>query len=132
MKPDPARLATLPLFEDLSAEQLALLASWTEEHEVSRGQSLVSEGAAGYVFFVIEEGTAGVEREGEFLRELGPGDHFGEIAILDGGRRTASVVATSNMRILAMFGTEFRRMESELPDLAERIRATMRDRLSPP
>ena len=98
---------------------------------MSRGQSLVSEGAAGYVFFVIEEGTAGVEREGEFLRELGPGDHFGEIAILDGGRRTASVVATSNMRILAMFGTEFRRMESELPDLAERIRATMRDRLSP-
>ena len=131
MKPDPARLATLPLFEDLSAEQLDLLASWTEEHEVSRGQSLVSEGAAGYVFFVIEEGTAGVERDGEFLRELGPGDHFGEIAILDGGRRTASVVATSNMRILAMFGTEFRRMESELPDLAERIRATMRDRLSP-
>ena len=131
MKPDPARLAMLPLFDGLSPEELGLLASWTEQHEVSLGQSLATEGAAGYVFFVIEEGTAGVEREGELLRELGPGDHFGEIAILDGGRRTASVVATSNMRILAMFGTEFRRMESELPDLAERIRATMRDRLSP-
>jgi CRP-like cAMP-binding protein len=122
----------LPLFEDLSGEELDLLVSWTEEHEVSRGQSLVSEGAAGYVFFVIEDGTAGVERDGEFLRELGPGDHFGEIAILDGGRRTATVVATSDMRILAMFGTEFRRLEAELPDLADRIRATMHDRLSPP
>jgi CRP-like cAMP-binding protein len=132
MKPDPARLAMVPLFEDLSGEELDLLVSWTEEHEVSRGQSLVSEGAAGYVFFVIEEGTAGVERDGEFLRELGPGDHFGEIAILDGGRRTATVVATSDMRILAMFGTEFRRLEAELPDLADRIRATMHDRLSPP
>jgi CRP-like cAMP-binding protein len=132
MKPDPARLAMLPLFEDLSGEELDLLVSWTEEHEVSRGQSLVSEGAAGYVFFVIEDGTAGVERDGEFLRELGPGDHFGEIAILDGGRRTATVVATSDMRILAMFGTEFRRLEAEPPDLADRIRATMHDRLSPP
>ena len=96
MKPDPARLAMVSLFEDLSGEELDLLVSWTEEHEVSRGQSLVSEGAAGYVFFVIEEGTAAVERDGEFLRELGPGDHFGEIAILDGGRRTATVVATSD------------------------------------
>jgi CRP/FNR family transcriptional regulator, cyclic AMP receptor protein len=132
MKPDPARLAMLPLFEDLSGEELDLLVSWTQEHDVSRGQSLVSEGAAGYVFFVIEEGTAGVERDGQCLRELGPGDHFGEIAILDGGRRTATVVATSDMRILAMFGTEFRRLEAELPDLADRIRATMHDRLSPP
>ena len=99
---------------------------------MSRGQSLVSEGAAGYVFFVIAEGTAGVERDGVFLRELGPGDHFGEIAILDGGRRTATVVATSDVRILAMFGTELRRLEAELPDLADRIRTTMHDRLSPP
>jgi CRP-like cAMP-binding protein len=130
MKPDPARLAAMPLFEGLSSEEIETLTGWTEERHVSAGQSLVSEGAAGYVFFVIEEGTAGVEQHGEVLGELGPGDHFGEIAILDGGRRTASVVATSDMTILAMFGTEFRRLETELPQLADRIRATMEERHS--
>src|SRR5262245_57168228 len=101
MNPDPARLAVLPLFETLSPTELDLVASWTDERTVSRGQSLVSEGAPGYVFFVIEEGTAAVEREGELLGELGPGDHFGEIAIVDGGKRTATVLATSDMKIFA-------------------------------
>jgi CRP/FNR family transcriptional regulator, cyclic AMP receptor protein len=130
MNPDPARLAALPLFETLSPKELDLVASWTDERVVSRGQSLVSEGAPGYVFFVIEDGTAAVERDGDILGELGPGDHFGEIAIVDGGKRTATVLATSDMKIFAMFGTEFRRLEAELPHVAERIHATMRDRIS--
>jgi CRP-like cAMP-binding protein len=125
MKPDPANLRTLPLFASLSPAEVERVASWMELSEVSPGAQLVTEGAPGYVFFVIEEGTADVVQNGERLAELGPGDFFGEVAILDGGRRTATVTATSTARVVAMFGTEFRQLEAELPEVAERIRATM-------
>jgi CRP-like cAMP-binding protein len=128
MKPDPARLSTLPLFASLSPDELEHVAGWMELSEVSAGAQLVTEGAPGYVFFVIEEGTADVLQNGERLTELGPGDFFGEVAILDGGRRTATVTATSPARVVAMFGTEFRQLEAELPTVADRIRATMAER----
>jgi CRP-like cAMP-binding protein len=129
MRPDPARLAALPLFATLSPQEREQIAGWTEVRECSAGQELVVEGASGYTFYVIEEGTAEVLEAGERVRELGPGDFFGEMAILGEGRRMGSVVATSQLRVLAMFGTEFRRLEAELPELADRIRAEMQERL---
>jgi voltage-gated potassium channel len=130
MKPDPALLASLPLFATLSGEEQERIAGRFEVREVSTGQELTSEGASGYTFFVIADGTAEVTQDGDKVRDFGPGDFFGEMALLGEGRRRGSVVATSPMKLLAMFGTDFRLLEAELPELAERIRMTMEQRLA--
>jgi CRP-like cAMP-binding protein len=130
MRPDPAQLANVPLFAELTPQEREELAGWTEVREVSAGQPVTLEGASGYTFFVIQSGTADVQEGEETVRELGPGDFFGEMAILGEGRRRGTVVATSPLTVLAMFGTEFRRLEAELPELGERIRAEMQRRLA--
>jgi CRP/FNR family transcriptional regulator, cyclic AMP receptor protein len=129
MNPDPARLRAVPLFAALDDDECVRLSGWVDEQHVEAGCEVTPEGAAGYTFFVVEEGSADVVRDGEPIRQLVAGDFFGEIAILDGGRRTATVVATSPMRLLAIFGADFRRLETELPAVAVRIRATMDERL---
>jgi CRP/FNR family transcriptional regulator, cyclic AMP receptor protein len=129
-KPDPVRLKSQPLFSSLNEDECELLSHWVEEREIPEGKVLGAEGDAGYFFFVIEEGKAEVTREGRRLNELGPGDFFGEIAILGGGRRTATVAATSPMRLLVIFGLQFREMEAQIPEVAERIRGAMEERLA--
>ena len=132
MRPDPAQLANVPLFAELTPQEREELAGWTEVREVSAGQPVTLEGASGYTFFVIQSGTADVHEGEEKVRELGPGDFFGEMAILGEGRRRGTVVATSPLTVLAMFGTEFRRLEAEFPELGERIRTEMQRRLAEP
>ena len=100
----------------------------TEEREVDAGQRLTPEGSTGYTFFVIEEGTADVFHEETFIRTMGPGDRFGELAILGDGRRTATVVSTSPMKVVAIFGTVYRQIEAEMPDVAKRIEEVVRTR----
>jgi CRP-like cAMP-binding protein len=78
-----------------------------------------------YSFFVLTEGAAEITVAGDVLRSLGPGDFFGEIGILVGGRRTATVTATSEAMVLVLFGTEFRRLQEELPGPAASIEAAM-------
>jgi CRP-like cAMP-binding protein len=121
MNPDPADLGSLPLFESLADADLREIAGWFEVRSVDEGKPVTMEGASGYNFFVIQEGTASVSREGTVLRTLGRGDFFGELAILDSGRRTADVVATSPLKLVVMFGTDFRRLQDRLPDIAGRI-----------
>jgi CRP-like cAMP-binding protein len=121
MNPDPADLGSLPLFESLADADLREIAGWFEVRSVDEGKPVTMEGASGYNFFVIQEGTASVSREGTVLRTLGRGDFFGELAILDSGRRTADVVATSPLKLVVMFGTDFRRLQDRLPDVAGRI-----------
>jgi CRP-like cAMP-binding protein len=129
--PDPARLRALPLFDELSEAEREQVAGWAEERQAQAGERLVTERAAGYEFFVIEEGTAEITHDGEPLRRLGPGDFFGEMALLGSSpRRAASVVATSPLRALVIHGLRFRELETQLPDVAERIKATMRTRLA--
>src|SRR5262245_56838643 len=109
------RLSHVPAFADLSAEELGWIARCFEPKDASAGTALMLEGASGYSFFVIERGTVEVARGGEMLEELGPGDFFGEAAILTGERRNATVTASSDVTLLVLFGTEFRVLESELP-----------------
>ena len=130
MQPDPVRLKTVPLFSDLPDEDLHVIASWFQVEEVSEGRRIAPEGAAGYQFYVIDQGTADVTHDGIAVASLGPGDHFGEMAMVGDGRRMADVVASSPMTILAMFGTAFREMETGYPALAARIRATAEERLA--
>jgi CRP-like cAMP-binding protein len=121
-------LASVPLFSELDEEQLATLTDWFHEQNTGEGVRLVGEGAPGYTFFIIVDGTAEVVASGGNVAALGPGDFFGEMAILGDGRRTATVTSTSPVRLLVMFGTEFRRLESEHPSIAARIDEAMKAR----
>lgn len=122
-------LAGLPLFESLDTAQLEELAGWFHVQSAGEGLRLVGEGAPGYTFFVLLDGTASVSADGDALATLGPGDYFGEIAILGDGRRTATVTSTSPVRMLVLFGTEFRQLEAAHPQIAAELTAAMRSRL---
>jgi CRP-like cAMP-binding protein len=121
-------LTGIPLFDSLSDDELEQLASWFAVKRVSEGVRLASEGAAGYSFYVVVEGSAVVTAEDETVATYGPGDFFGEIAILGDGRRTATVTTTSPARLLVLFGTEFRGMQQAQPEIAARLEAAMRQR----
>jgi CRP-like cAMP-binding protein len=124
-------LAGIPLFEDLSEDERARLAGKFEERTVGPGSHLTAEGASGYLFFVIVEGSAEAQIDDRPVGQLSPGDFFGEVAMLgETGRRMAAVVATSDMRVGVMFGTEFRQMEGDFPQVVERLRAAMNERLA--
>ena len=122
-------IAAVPAFGSLDPDQRANLAQWFEVENVSEGVKLCGEGCHGYTFFVLAEGTASVTAEGEELSTLQAGDYFGEIAILGGGRRTASVTTTSPARLLVMFGTEFRQLQAAYPEIADRITLAMKERV---
>jgi CRP/FNR family cyclic AMP-dependent transcriptional regulator len=127
---DVTDLRRVELFSSLSKRELEQLARWTDEVSVPAGRELATEGRFAHEFFVIVEGGAEVVKDGERIAELGPGDFFGEIALLETDRRTASVIAASDMRLIVMFEREFKAMEHDMPDVAERIRAAIRERLS--
>jgi len=128
LHPEPLRLRAIPLFADLGPDDLDRVASWLEIREESKGRRLTPEGASGYEFFVIEDGTAEVHHEGAKVGSLGPGDFFGEMAMMGDGRRVADVVATSPITLFEMFGTHFRELEMILPEVAARISATLEER----
>jgi CRP-like cAMP-binding protein len=132
MHPTGDRLKAIPLFSDLHEDDLSRLATWFTVEETSEGTRLTPEGASGYRFFVIAEGTAEVRQHHEPIAALGAGEFFGEMAIMGDGRRVADVVATSPMTLFAMFGTEFREMEATLPAVAARITETLKERLPTP
>ena len=125
---DPSRLKSIPLFADLSDHDRAQVARWADELDVPEGKHLVDQGRFAHEFFVIEEGTAEVRHGDEKLTELGPGDFFGEIALIESDRRTASVIATSPMQTIVMFGRDFRQMEAQMPSVAARIRQAIEER----
>ena len=128
MPVDPARLRPLPLFEGIHEDDVNMIAEHMEERLVSPGEHLTREGASGYFFFVILDGTASVERQGELLASLGPGDFFGEAAVLEATRRNATVTATSDMTAAALFGADFAKYEHDSPELHARIKRVMADR----
>jgi CRP-like cAMP-binding protein len=125
---DPGQLRELPLYADLGPEELGRAAELTEWIEISARETIGAERNFAYEFFVIEEGQAEVVRDGRRLAELGPGDFFGEIGLLVTGRRTASVVALTPMRLMVMFEQSFRRLEREFPAFAAAVRAACAER----
>jgi CRP/FNR family transcriptional regulator, cyclic AMP receptor protein len=114
-------LATVPLFASLDESQLSQIAPLFQPRSVSAGTELVGQGASGYSFYVLTEGSAVVACDDMAIAQLGPGDFFGEAAILGDGRRGASVVITSPSQVLVMFGTEFRRLQQAQPAIAQAI-----------
>jgi CRP-like cAMP-binding protein len=124
------QLREVGLFSSLSKKELEKLAGWTDEVSVSEGHELATEGRFAHEFFVIQEGTAEVRKGGVRIAVLGPGDFFGEIGLLEKERRTASVVAATDMRLIVMFQREFKQMEQDMPKVADRIESAIRARLS--
>ena len=98
--------------------------------EVSGSRRVTPAGASGYTFYVIETGSVDVMRSNERIARLGPGEYFGEMALVGDGRRVADVMATAPTVLFVMFGTSFREMEAAMPDIASRIRATVEERLT--
>ena len=125
---DASRLRGLSLFAGLDDDILAAVAGAATEMEVAEGDRIVGEGDFGHVLYAIESGTAEVSGGGETLRTLGPGDVFGEIAVVAAGRRSASVVATSPMRLVALFKRDVWALERDAPVAADRLRQLIAER----
>ena len=125
---DAEHLNGIALFEALSPDELAEVANRADEIDVEAGKRLVSEGRFGYEFFVIEDGTAEVVQGDEHIADLGPGDFFGEMAILGDTVRNADVISSSPMTAMVMTDSAFRSLARRMPDVAEEIRAACRRR----
>ena len=133
---ESSRVAAIPLFADLPEDELAAVASVASEMEIASGQALSGEGRIGHSLFAIESGTADVVIGGATVRTIGAGDGVGEIAVLasppdqfappevaEGGWRTASVVATSPMRLITLFKRDVWALDRRAPVATQRLRA---------
>ena len=125
---NPSRLKAIPLFEKFSEDELRQIAPFAEEKSADAGDVLVREGDYSYEFAAIEEGAAKVTRGGETLAELGPGDFFGEIGLLEKSLRTATVEATGPMRMITLTGWDLARVEKAMPEAVEQLHRTIEER----
>src|SRR5919112_5466239 len=125
---DEARLREIPLFAGLGKKERREVAKQADEVEVETGRHLVREGEFAYEFFAIEEGTAEVRRGDQLLAELGPGDFFGEMGLMEDTRRNATVVATAPLKVVVMTGPAFRQTARELPEVAKKVSAAIKER----
>jgi CRP-like cAMP-binding protein len=116
------------MFAGVPEAELAAIAAAASEVEVGEGETLATEGDFGHAMYAIENGTAEVRLDGKPPAALGRGDVFGEIAAMASGRRTASVVATSPMRLIALFKRDLWTLERTAPEATERLRALISER----
>lgn len=121
------RLAKIPLFEHLSAKQLAVVDALVTTMDVASGRELIRQGEVGREFFLVVDGTAEVRYDGELIATRGPGTFVGETALLLERPRNATVVAVTDMTVEVIDQKAFRRLLDEYPDLyAPLLEATSR------
>ena len=125
---DTNRLKSLPLFESVSDEDLRKISPFVSEVSVSEGKHLVEEGDYAYEFMAIEEGSAEVRRGDQILAELGPGDFFGEMGLIDSERRNATVIAKTPLRLITLDRWDMKRLEKAIPSAAAKIREVVEKR----
>jgi CRP/FNR family transcriptional regulator, cyclic AMP receptor protein len=125
---DASRLKSLPLFADVPDEELAQIAGFAQEVTVDQGRELVREGDFSYEFMAIEDGEAEVTRHGEHVADLGAGDFFGEMGLLEKTLRNATVTAKTPMTLVTLTGWDMKRMERHIPEATERVRAALEER----
>jgi CRP/FNR family cyclic AMP-dependent transcriptional regulator len=121
---DPSRLKSIPLFESIPEDELKQAATFADEQSIEAGKHLVNEGDFSWEFMAIEEGEAEVLRGGEHVADLGPGDFFGEMGLIEKDRRSATVVAKTPMRLLTLTSWDLKRM----PSVVEQVRQIMEER----
>lgn len=122
-------LSKVPLFAACNKRELERIAGASDEVDVAEGRVLVEQGAVGHEAFVILDGQVEVRRGDQVLATLGPGDHFGEMAILDGGPRTASVTATTPLKVLVLGQREFSALVDDVPGLGHKLLRTLAGRV---
>jgi CRP/FNR family transcriptional regulator, cyclic AMP receptor protein len=125
---DVSLLKTIPLFADVPDDKLRKIAPFAETDEFADGQEVVTEGGYSNHFFAIEDGTAKVERGGEHIADLGPGDVFGEQGLLEKQERSATVTATSRLRVIKIEHWELSRMRKTMPEVVEELQRKVEER----
>jgi CRP-like cAMP-binding protein len=125
----PDALADVPLFSGLSRRHLKHVAALTEEEEFDEGDVLAEEGGAGDTFYVLLQGECKVERGGRRIARLLPGDFFGEIALIDSGPRTATVVAETPIQTMTIHRKRFQKMLEEDPSIVVQMLEELSKRL---
>jgi CRP-like cAMP-binding protein len=114
-------LKRVPLFADLDGAELQQIANSMKQRTFSSGQEIAVEGQSGVGFFVIEDGQAKVTVHGDEVRRLGPGDYFGEVALITQGARTATVTADTDLRTYGMTFWDFRPLVEDTPSIAWKL-----------
>ena len=122
-------LAAVPLFANCSKSELQRISSLADELDLADGATLIREGERGREFIVVAEGTVRVTRNGRHLRDLGAGDFIGEIALVADVPRTATVTATSPVRLLVVTDRAFRGLLGEMPSIARKVLQSLGERL---
>ena len=121
-------ISGVPLFAQCSKGELQDIAAIADEIDIAEGKELTTEGSPGREFFVIIEGTASVAQDGDQINELGPGDFFGEVALVKDTPRTATVTATSPVRTLVVTRQNFKRLIEQQPDIERTVLKALVDR----
>jgi CRP-like cAMP-binding protein len=129
---DDEALASVPFFSALSPAARRAVAPYAEQIELEAGTQLTGEGKPGYLFFVIKRGTANVLQDEREVRELGEGDFFGEIALLETSERTASVIAKTPMELVVLTEPPFKQLVETDTAAARECEVAMRERWASP
>ena len=122
-------LKRVPLFERCSQRELTEIARLADELDLPKARDLTREGAGGFEFLVLVEGEADVLRSGRVVNELGPGDFVGEIALVTGQPRTATVRTRGPARILVVSATGFRALMHDVPSIQDKVLAAITARI---
>ena len=122
-------LKGVPLFAGVRDKELGRLVKAMRDSRFNEGEVITTEGRSGVGFFLIEDGNATVSLRGEIVRTLGPGDHFGEVALIDEGPRSATVTATTDLRCRGLAAWEFKAFVQEHPEVAWPLLETLASRL---
>ena len=128
-EPPVELLQQVPLFADFERGELRRLAHTFRERTFEAGSAVADEGKAGVGFFVIESGQASVSVRGSERDKLGPGDYFGEVALIDDGARSATVTADTELRCYGLTSWEFRPLVENNASIAWKLLETMAKRL---
>ncbi|HET9084390.1 MAG TPA: cyclic nucleotide-binding domain-containing protein [Candidatus Limnocylindrales bacterium] len=114
-------LAKVPLFAGLSSHDLEAIGRLVDEVDVREGKVLAKEGAPGHEFFVILDGTVAISKGDKYIRDLGAGDHFGELAMIAQVPRTATATAKTPARLLVLGHREFATLLADRPEIREKV-----------
>jgi CRP/FNR family cyclic AMP-dependent transcriptional regulator len=125
---DVSALKNIPLFAGVDEEKLTKVATFATLESAVEGKVIIREGGYANDFYAIEEGTVSVERDGEHLADLGPGDVFGEQGLLEKSERSATVTATAPVRLIRIEHWELSRMKQAMPEVVEELRRKVEER----
>ena len=125
---DADRLKSVPLFESLPDDVRSKFSVWVGELKVDAGRTLAEQGEFAYELFVIEDGKAEVLQDGSQIAELGPGEFFGEMGVLEKAQRNATVISKTPMTLFTLSHWDVKRLERRAPEAIRRLREVLEQR----